>query len=242
MWHGDEVAVADARGHGPVRRVLEERGRHELEARLVLRQVDVAALARQPAAQERGEHRGDAVPDRDVVDVRPVQQHRRPILLTEQVKEAGERGELAAVPGNARVRTGLSLITAREHDEVGTLAEEPLVVEAPLRHVTRCEALDDHVRLRDERARELGSARVLQVERHAELALVVEREHARPVETRNVVLERRVRGPERVGRGRGLHVDDLGAVVREVLADERAGRGEAELDDAQPRECRPLRA
>src|SRR5206468_35054 len=90
-------AEAGARRHGPVRGELEERGRHELEPGLVLREVDEATIAGAPPALERGEDRDDAVADRDVVDVRPVEDHRRAVRLAEELVEAGEGGELAPV-------------------------------------------------------------------------------------------------------------------------------------------------
>src|SRR5439155_21606478 len=59
--HGHAVVVGIARRHGAVRRVLEERGREELQTRLVLREVDDASLAGAAVALERGEDRDDAV-------------------------------------------------------------------------------------------------------------------------------------------------------------------------------------
>ena len=113
MRDGHAVTIGIARGYGAIRRVLEERGREELEARLVLREIDDASLPRAAAALERGEDGDDAVADRDVVDVRPIQDDRRPVGIAEQLREAGERGELAPVAGMLRVRSGLSLIAAR---------------------------------------------------------------------------------------------------------------------------------
>jgi hypothetical protein len=71
-----------------------------------------------------------------------------------------------------------------------------------------------------------------EVDGHALLAVVVEGEHPGAVGARTVFLERWIRRAEDVRRRARLEVDHLRAVVREVLAHERAGRGEADLDDA----------
>src|SRR5258705_7073946 len=115
--HCHPVVVRVAGRHRTVRRVLEERGPEELETRFVLREIDRAAFAGAAAPLERGEDRDDAVSDRDVVDVRAVEDQRRAAWLAEELVEPGERRELAPVSGMLRMRPGLSLIAAREDDE-----------------------------------------------------------------------------------------------------------------------------
>src|SRR6266511_5742538 len=119
-WSSD-VCSSDlpvARRDRAVPGMLEKRGREELQAGLVLREIDEAALSGAATALERGEHGDDAIADRDVVDVRPVEDHRRPLGLAQELIEAGERGQLAAVPGMLRVRAGLSLVAAGQDDDV----------------------------------------------------------------------------------------------------------------------------
>src|SRR5439155_25093900 len=118
VGHRDGVAIRGARRDRPVRVVLEERRRHELQPRLVLREIDDASLAGARMPLESGEDRDDAVADGDVIDVRAVKDHRRPRGIAEELREAGERGELASVAGVLSVRTGLALIARREADEV----------------------------------------------------------------------------------------------------------------------------
>src|SRR5258706_1562594 len=121
MWGGHGVGVAGAAGDPPVRGELEDRRREELQSGLVLREVDRAADPGALPPLERREHRDRAVSDGDVVDVRPVQEHRRRVGLAEELHEARERGELAPVPRMERMRTGLPLIAARQNDELGVL-------------------------------------------------------------------------------------------------------------------------
>jgi hypothetical protein len=80
---------------------------------------------------------------------------------------------------------------------------------------------------------------VLQVERHAALAVVVEREHPGAIGLDDPVLKRRVRRAKHVGGQPALEADDLGAEVREVLADERAGRRESHFDYPRAAERAP---
>ena len=127
MRPGNLVAVAVASRKRPVRGVLEERRRDELESGLVLRKVNDRALAREATALERGEDRDHPVADRDVVDVRPVEDHRSASALAEQLVEAGERRELAPIARVLRVWSGLSLIAAREDDQVGARAQKGVV-------------------------------------------------------------------------------------------------------------------
>src|SRR2546428_5082378 len=93
----DRIAVAVSRGHAAVRRELEQCRRHEFQTRLVLRQIDRAALTCAPAALESGEDRDHAVADGDVVNVRAIQDHGRAPELAEKLVEAGKRREVAAV-------------------------------------------------------------------------------------------------------------------------------------------------
>src|SRR5581483_12067828 len=99
---------------------------------------------------ESGEDRDDAVAHRDVVDVRAVQDHRRAGWIAEELREAGERGELAAVSRMPRVRTALALVAAREDDEVDLGRAHRVDAEAPSRERPRGEGLDDDVGGRDE--------------------------------------------------------------------------------------------
>src|SRR5437870_7022525 len=112
--------------------------------------------------------------------------------------------------------TGLPRVAARNDDDVGPVAPHRLVSEPAPRERPRGEALDDDVRLRDEPQREVGGARIAQVQGRAALAVVVEREHARAVR-RGLALERRICGAERVEGLSRFEVNDLGAVVGEVL-------------------------
>src|SRR5207247_7958440 len=114
----DEVAVAVACGKSPVRGVLQQRRRHELEPCLVPREIDDAAFAGAAASFERREDRDDAVAHRDVVDVGPVENDGRPATLAEKLVEARERCELAAVAGVLRMRSRLALIAARQDHEI----------------------------------------------------------------------------------------------------------------------------
>ena len=77
---------------------------------------------------------------------------------------------------------------------------------------------------------------MLEIERRAALAVVVEREHARVVGVDDPVLERRIRRSEHVRREPALEPNDLGPEVRKVLPDERSRGGEAHLDDPKARE------
>src|SRR5439155_11530197 len=58
VWDGDEVAVAIAPRRPAVARMVEQRRRDELQAGLVLREVDEHARAGAPLAIQRGQHGG----------------------------------------------------------------------------------------------------------------------------------------------------------------------------------------
>ena len=131
-----------------------------------------------------------------------------------------------------RVRSGLPLVAARQDDQAGVIGAQRLGSQAKPRDGAGRKALDEHVGLADERARESDARRMLQVERRAAFAVVVEREHRRAVRLDDAVLERRVRRAEDVGGETALETDHLGAEVREVLADQRAGCREPQLHDA----------
>src|SRR5204862_596001 len=140
--------------------------------------------------------------------------------------EPRERAELAAVSRMERVRSGLALIAARQDDEPGMIGAERLGAKAETRDGARREAFDEHIGLADERAREGDALRMLQVERRAALAVVVEREHRRAIRRDDAVLERRIGRAENIRGEAALDADDLRAEAREVLAHERAGRRE----------------
>ena len=234
MGNRDAVAIRGARRDRPVRVVLKECRRHELQPGLVLRQIDDAPLAGARMPLESSEDRDDAVADGDVIDVRAVKDHRCPRGIAEELREAGERGELASVARVLRVRTGLALIARREDDEIRLRLPHRVDRQAAAREGARGERLDDDVRRRDEAQREIDRLGLLEIEGHAALARVVEGEHRRTIRSGLVVLERRIRRAERIKSRRRLEVDDVGSVRREVRPDERARRGPAELDDAHP--------
>ena len=234
MRRRDGVGVPGTPGDAAVRRELQDRRREELKTGLVLREVDRAPGAGARPALERGEHRDRPVPDGDVVDVRAVQEHRRRVRLAQQLDEAGERAQLATVARVEGMRPRLALVAARQDHELRMFGAERVRAEAEPGHRPRGEALDEYVGETDERPRERDTLRMLEVERRAALPVVVEGEHAGVIRLDDPVLERRIRRPEDVGRETALETDDLRAEVREVLAHERPGRGEAHLHDAQP--------
>ena len=131
------------------------------------------------------------------------------------------------------MRAGLALVAARQDDELGMVGAQRVRAEAQASHRPGGEALDEDVGEADERPREGDALRMLQVERRAPLAVVVEGEHRGAVRSHDPVLERGVRRAEHVGREPALEADDLRAEVREVLPHQGPGRGEAHLHDAQ---------
>src|SRR5881296_3684721 len=228
---GDRVGVAAATRYSSVRGELEDRGREELQSRLVLREVDRASGAGALSSLERGEHGDRAVTDRDVVDVRPVEKDGGRVGLAEQLNESGERAQLAAVTRVERMWSGLPLVAAREDDQPGVIVAQRLRAKAEPRDGAGGEALDEHVGRADERPREGHTLRVFQVERRAALAIVVEGEHRRAIGRDDAVLEWRVGRAEHVGGEPALEADDLSAEVREVLADEGPRGSEPHLDN-----------
>ena len=228
---GHRVGVAGAAGDPPVRGELEDRRCEELEAGLVLRKVDRAADPRALPPLERREHRDRAVSDGDVIDVWPVQEHRRRVGLAEELHESGERAQLASVSRMERVRPGLTLVAARQEDELGVLRAKELRPEPESSDGPRREALHEDISPRNERARERHALGMLEVQRRAPLAVVVEREHPGAVGFDDAALERRVRRAEDVGRETALDADHFRSEVREVLPHQRTCGGEAHLDD-----------
>ena len=228
----DRIAISVTRGDRARRGVLEERRGHELKSGFVLREIDRAPVAGASPPLERGEDCDNAVADRDVVDIRAVEDDRGPIALAEELVESREGRELAAVAGVLRVRSGLALVAARKHDQVALRLPHGLDAEPAARERSGREALDDDIGVRDEPERDRRRLRMAQVERRTFLSVVVEREHPRIVR-RGLSFEGRVRRAECVERGPALDVDHLGAVVREVFADEGPGGGPTELDDPQ---------
>src|SRR2546427_3341524 len=226
---GDGVGVAAATRYSSVRGELEDRRREELQPGLVLREVDGAAHAGAPPPLDRREYSDRAVTDRDVVDVGPIEKDGGRVGLAEQLDESRERAQLAAVARVERVRSGLALVATREDDQPRVIGAERLRSEAEPRDGPRGEALDEHIGGADERPREGDPVRVLQVERRAALAVVIESEHRRAIGRDDAVLEWRVRRSEDIGGEATLEADDLGAEVREILADERARGGKTQL-------------
>ena len=236
MRRSDGVGVAAPTRYAPVRGELEDRGRQELEPRLVLRKVDGAAGPGALPSLERSKHGDRSISDGDIVDVRPVEKDRGRVGLAEELNESGEGTELAAVSGMERVRSSLSLIAARQDDEPGVIRTQLPRSQAEARNGAGREALDEHVGRADERSRESHTLGMLQVERRASLPVVVEGEHARAIGLDDAVLKWRVRRAEHVGGKSALETDDLGAEIREVLSDERSRRREADLHDADTAE------
>src|SRR2546428_3438070 len=231
---GDGVGVAAATRYSSVRGELEDRRREELQPGLVLQEVDGAAHAGAPPPLDRREYSDRAVTDRDVVDVGPIEKDGGRVGLAEQLDESRERAQLAAVARVERVGSGLALVAAREDDEPRVIRPERFRSKAEPRDGPRGEALDEHIGGPDERPRERDPRRVLQSERRAAFAVVIESEHRRAIGRDDAVLERRVSRAEDIGGNATLEADDLGAEVREVLADERPRSGKAHLHDTHP--------
>ena len=101
----------------PVAKKSCQRRTHEGQAAFVLRQVDASALPGPPAADHRRERGRGAERRCDIVDVRPVEQHRRAVRGTGHSAHAGERGQLRAEAGLIGARAGLAHVAGRQHHQ-----------------------------------------------------------------------------------------------------------------------------
>src|SRR5579864_2186430 len=114
MWRCYFVAVPHATVNGAGCEVLNERRCHELQARLVLREIDVATPAGALAELEGGQDGDRPVGDRDVVDIGPPEKRGRAIRPAGQVGKAAERGQVRPEARAAGVRTGPPLVAGAD--------------------------------------------------------------------------------------------------------------------------------
>ena len=153
---------------------------------------------------------------------------RRPVGMAVQAGETGIALEQRAVGDGARLRSGAAETRGRDVDEVRIDGADRLRAEAEPVHDAGRVVLDQHVRLRGERAGDRDRLGLLQVEHDAALRLP---EH--PVQAGAAA---------GVATARRLDLHDLGAHRGEVARRRRAGDHPAEVEHAdtgerQARRC-----
>ena len=125
-----------------------------------------------------------------------------------------------------------------EHDEIGPIGPERLVVETELvQHPWRV-VLDDHIARRDESAHEIDAAWIAEVDRQALLVGVERGEDRAPLPEPILRLRHAADQASPVGPGRRFEVDHLCAEERQHVAGERARPVGRHVQDPQPLERR----
>jgi hypothetical protein len=166
-------------------------------------------------------HAGHHVEDRDP---RPV---RRSVGVPGQAHQAGDGLHHEVVAGIAGTGAGPEAADRRVDDR-GIGGRDRLVVQAEPAQPPGPEVLDHHVGACGELAGDRHVVRVLQVERDGSL-VAVDAEEVR----RLAVAHRWHPGPGVVA-ARTLHLDHLGAEVREQHGGVRSGQDAGEVGDQQP--------
>ena len=139
-------------------------------------------------------------------------------------QEAGEALVVDVVAGFVRARPSLAVTRDRAINETRVDRRDSVIAEAEPLHHARPELLNQHVGARDQ-GLEPGAVRlVLEVEHHALLAAIKEREH------RGFTIEAR-RHRAHVLPARPFDLDDLGAGLRQHQRRERARQQRGEVED-----------
>ena len=156
-----------------------------------------------PGKRRRRSERGG-----DVIDIGPVEQHRRAVGKSGHAAHAGERGELRAKTRLVGARSGLAHIAGREHHQPRIERDQRGEAEAEPLHHARPHVLDDEIAPLRQAPRERHTLRLLQIDGDAVFRIVEERKAAAAVEPGTIVLERRILHAKTVGPIIRLHVHD----------------------------------
>src|SRR5262249_45153297 len=116
--------VARAAEHGAVRRVVEDRLGKADDSTFDLREVEVLALTRVVAVEERGGQQEGGEAGRERVRDRAEGADRLAVGPAREMVEAGERRALPSEAGIEPLRPGLAVEAGADHDQVGSLADE----------------------------------------------------------------------------------------------------------------------
>src|SRR5436309_2049759 len=130
----------------------------ELNARLILREIDVLPFAGTAPEIECRQHCDQTETYGDKIDIRAKQEHRRLIFtIAGQMCEPAHRGQLRSKPALSGTPAGLTLIAGTEHDDVRFDFAQRVVFQPEPRHHALGKVLDHDFRLRTELTRQHAS-------------------------------------------------------------------------------------
>jgi len=228
--HATGQQVFAARTHPPVREHFGEREDRVGERGIGHRDVDVAAVSsglgvdhRDEQAEQRRHAAAEQIADLQVRD------RRRAARRADLVEDARIADVIDVVPGTLRVRSGLPVTGNAAQDDPRIPRAQHVVADAELVHHARTKAFDDDVGRLDEPQEEVAARVLLEVQAQALLAAVDDL-----VEKARVAVSSRP-SCAHSRRAGVFDLDDLGAVVGEMLCRERPRQQTREVEDAQAR-------
>ena len=218
------VAGAAARGRRRAVEGVVHRVAHPLAQRFEHRDVDVTALARPGAQQQRRQDAGEGVhAGGDVGD--------RNAGLGRRVGRAGDRQETRLALDQqvvgllVAIRPVVAIARDVAHDEPGVRFTQRVERQPHARRGARRQVLQQHVGAGQQVPQHRPRLGVLEVERQAFLAAVG------PHEVRGLAPDARVVGAREVARAGALDLDHARPQVGQLAAGERRGDGVFERDD-----------
>src|SRR5580658_4150156 len=163
-------------------------------------------------ARKQREHHGNcAEVRRRMIGLEAERTHRRVIRKAVDVEHAAERAQHGVVGDEIAIRPGLAERRNRAEHDRGILATENVPAEPELIHRAGGEALDYDIGGTCELQKNVGAARMIEIERQRALVEIVEPEKQAAIVMRQIV-EERADAPSVVARGR-FDLDYVGAHV-----------------------------
>ena len=215
---------------------LGEREDRVREARVGHRHVHMTPLAAALGIEQRdhdAHHRAHGAAEQ-VADLNVGQCGRR-AGGTDLVEHASVAQVVDVVAGARRIRTGLAVAGDAAQHDARVARGQGLVAEAEARHHARTKAFDDHVGGFDQAQEQRAPFGVLEVQ--AQAALVAVDDLVEPAR----VAAHRAHGARVVAGAGVFDLDDVGAVIGEVLGGQGAGEEAGEIEDAHALEWRAAR-